>query len=368
MKAYDQEHLVGAAATQGNSCLEGNRIYLRSGGDPTNGDFAGKSCMVLDVATGEKLAEYGIPEETAGNENSYWGYIAVEDGTLFGSIANTDHILRYAYRESDMNKLFSESSLFFAMDASTGRLKWTFTPEHSIRHNAIAIGAGKVFLIDRPLAVSDAIRRNPHRLQGDSVNISQEHPPGKLLALDCSTGEILWQNEDNIYGTLLALSEEEDVLIMTYQFTSFRQKSEVGGLMTGFRASDGKRLWEDSTRIGADRRYRYSSRPLINGRVIYLEPGAYNLLTGERLDFSFERSYSCGILTGCKNLLVFRSATMGYRDLTAGSGTENYGGIRPGCWINALPVGGLVIMPDATARCNCSYLNKATIALQPLRR
>ncbi len=165
----------------------------------------------------------------------------------------------------------------------------------------------------------------------------------------------------------LALSEEEDVLIMTYQFTSFRQKSEVGGLMTGFRASDGKRLWEDSTRIGADRRYNYSSRPLINGRVIYLEPGAYNLLTGERLDFSFERSYSCGILTGCKNLLVFRSATMGYLDLTTGSGTENYGGIRPGCWINALPVGGLVIMPDATARCNCSYLNKATIALQPLR-
>jgi outer membrane protein assembly factor BamB len=368
MKAYDQEHLVGAAATQGNLCLEGNRIYVRSGGDPTNGDFAGKSCMVLDAATGEKLAEYGIPEEPAGNENTCWGYIAVENGTLFGSIANTDHILRYAYRESDMNKLFSESSLFFAMDASTGRLKWTFAPEHSIRHNAIAIGAGKVFLIDRPLAVSDAIRRNPHRLQGGSVNISQEHPPGTLLALDCSTGEILWQNEDNIYGTLLALSEKEDVLIMTYQFTRFRQKSEVGGLVTGFRGSDGKKLWGIETGVDADQKYRYSSRPLINGRVIYLEPGAYNLLTGERLDFSFARSYNCGILTGCKNLLVFRSATVGYLELTAGSGTENYGGIRPGCWINALPVGGLVIMPDATARCNCSYLNKATIALQPLSR
>ena len=368
MKAYDQEHLVGAAATQGNICLEGDRIYFRSGGYPVEGDFAGKSCLVLDAATGEKLAEYGVSAELAGNEDSYWGYLAVKDGTLFGSLADVDHVLRYAYLESDMNKLFSESRLFFAMDASTGALKWKFAPEHSIRHNAIAIGQGKVFLIDRPLAVSDAIRRNPHRLREGSAKVSVEHPPGKLLVLDSSTGEILWQSEDDIYGTLLALSEEEDVLIMTYQFTRFRQKSEVGGRMSGFRASDGKLLWDIETGADADRNYNYSSRPLINGRVIYLEPGAYDLLTGKRLDFSFDRSYACGILTGCRNMLVFRSATVGYLELTAGSGTENYGGIRPGCWINALPVGGVVIMPDATARCNCSYLNKATIALQPLSR
>ena len=67
-------------------------------------------------------------------------------------------------------------------------------------------------------------------------------------------------------------------------------------------------------------------------------------------------------------MLVFRSATLGFLDLNSGRGTENFGGIRPGCWINALPVGGLVLMPDATARCNCSYLIKASIALQPLGR
>ena len=44
---------------------------------------------------------------------------------------------------------------------------------------------------------------------------------------------------------------------------------------------------------------------------------------------------------------------------------QNFGGIRPGCWINVVPAGGLVLMPDATDLCTCSYLIKASIALQP---
>jgi hypothetical protein len=44
---------------------------------------------------------------------------------------------------------------------------------------------------------------------------------------------------------------------------------------------------------------------------------------------------------------------------------ENYGGIRPGCWINAIPAGGLVLVPDASSGCRCSYLNQAWIALSP---
>ena len=64
-------------------------------------------------------------------------------------------------------------------------------------------------------------------------------------------------------------------------------------------------------------------------------------------------------------MLVFRSATLGYVDLEGPARTENYGGIRPGCWVNAIPAGGLVLMADAASSCTCSYLNQATIALCP---
>ena len=128
--------------------------------------------------------------------------------------------------------------------------------------------------------------------------------------------------------------------------------------MAGIRAGDGMRLW--------DVRAQYESRPILNDRTVYAQPGAWDLLSGKQLPFTFTRSYGCGIPVGSKNLLVFRSATLGYVDLTGARRTENYGGIRPGCWINAIPAGGLLLMADAASWCTCSYLNQATVALQPV--
>ena len=65
-------------------------------------------------------------------------------------------------------------------------------------------------------------------------------------------------------------------------------------------------------------------------------------------------------------MMVFRSATLGYYDLLSPKGVIDYGGLRPGCWINAILAGGIVMVPDATAGCQCSYLNQAWIALQPI--
>ncbi len=71
-------------------------------------------------------------------------------------------------------------------------------------------------------------------------------------------------------------------------------------------------------------------------------------------------------MSGSTNLLLYRSGTLGYIDLSSNSATQNYGPVRPGCWINAIVAGGLVLMPDATDRCTCSYLIKASIGLVPV--
>jgi hypothetical protein len=104
---------------------------------------------------------------------------------------------------------------------------------------------------------------------------------------------------------------------------------------------------------------------MLNGRTVYAQGGAWDLVTGAPRRFEFSRSYGCGILACSDHMLLFRSATLGYYDLSGNRSTANYGGMRPGCWINTLPVGGLVLVPDATAGCACSYLNRAWIALQP---
>jgi hypothetical protein len=267
---------------------------------------------------------------------------------LFGSLANAKHVVKFAYGKSDMSHLFTESVALFALDARDGQPKWTYTAKHSIRHNAIAIGGGRVYLIDRPAAAKDL-------LLGDK---EKEHPPGELVALDAVTGKELWRSKPDAYGTMLALSAAHDVLLMSYQPTRFKLPSEVGGRLAGFRASKGDRLWDVES--------KYITRPLINGRTIYAEGGAWDVLTGEAHSFPLKRSYGCGQLTGCTNLMVFRSATLGYYDLLSPKGVIDYGGLRPGCWINAIPAGGLVLVPDATSGCQCSYLNQAWIALMPL--
>ncbi len=345
---YHQEHLMGTAGTNSSYCAANGSVYVG----------VGPRCIRIDAATGEQLAEFEAPVRPD-DEPGRWGYIACEDGILYGTLVNEAHLVPYRFEEADMRKQFTEAVSVFALDAKTGKSKWTHVAKRSIRHNAIAIGGGRVYLIDRALAFEPPRRSKE----------TKPHPLGELISLDAKTGQVLWRSDVHVYGTMLVLSVEHDALLMCYQATRFRLGSEVGGRFAVYRASTGKRLWESLA--------RYRSRPLINGRTIYAEPGAWDLLTGKpkrrtaspadkNASWEFTRSYGCGTIAASRNLLVFRSATMGYIDLLRDNGTQNFGGIRPGCWVNTLPAGGVVVMPDFTNLCSCSYLNKGSVALQPM--
>ncbi|MCD6391949.1 MAG: PQQ-binding-like beta-propeller repeat protein [Planctomycetes bacterium] len=344
LKAYDQEHLMGAAGTGSNFCVADESLYV----------CTESKCLRIDSAAGNLQNEFDAPAHPDGAK-SVWSYLACTKGILFGSLADTSHIVAYRYGRSDMQTQFTQSVLLFAMDARTGKLKWSYKPKHSIRNNSIAIGADKIYFIDGPLALKDRFRSNK-----ETDPNAPPPPPALLIGLDMTNGEIAWKSSDNIYGTMLQVSEKHDILLMSYQDTRFKLASEIGGKMAAFGASDGKRLWDVEA--------KYSSRPILNDSTIYAQPGAWDLLTGAKKDFVFERSYGCGILAGSTNLLAFRSATLGYRDLLSSNATANYGGIRPGCWINTIPAGGLLLVPEASNRCVCSYLIKATIALQPMQQ
>jgi outer membrane protein assembly factor BamB len=253
-----------------------------------------------------------------------------------------------------MTQLWSESTTFFALDAQTGELRWRYDAHESIRNNAIAIGGGRVFLIDRTIAAEDQWDpKNPKKRPPRGTPVNQ--PFGQLVSLDAVTGKTLWKSDRDVFGTMLAYSPEHDALLMSYQSTRFKLPSEVGDRLAVMRGSDGGQLWQQQA--------TYMTRPVINDRTIYAQGGAWDLLTGAAQTFTLDRSHGCGQFAGSKHMLLYRSATLGYTDFTRGSGTENFGGIRPGCWINALPVGGLVLVPDASAGCMCSYQNRSWMAL-----
>ena len=340
--AFNADHLSGTSVTGSNFCVSASGVYLHDK----------QRCYRLDAATGKKLGEFRAPDRKDGQPGA-WGYIATDGKLLFGSLANPEHKVRYAYVKADMSEMWGESSAFFVLDAATGKLLWRYDAQQSIRNNAIAIGGSRVFLIDRPLAKEDEWNpADPSRKLPAVTKVEQ--PTGRLLAFDAATGKKLWTGE-SAFGTMLAYSQSHDALLVGFQSTRFKLPSEVGGKLAVFRGTSGQPLWEKDA--------KYVTRPLINDRTIYAQGGAWDLVTGETKPFVFERSYGCGQLAGSKHMLLFRSATLGFMDLSRGSGVENFGGIRPGCWINALPVGGLVLVPDASAGCQCSYQNRSWMAL-----
>jgi outer membrane protein assembly factor BamB len=343
LTAYNADHLNGTAVTGSNFCVAASGVYVHDK----------RRCYRLDAATGKKLGEFSAPAGVGGKPGQ-WGYIACDGKLLFGTLANPQHQVRYAYVRADMSDLWGESKTFFVLNAASGQLLWRYDAEQSIRNNAIAIGPGRVFLIDRAIASED---------QWDPADTSRklpavtkvDQPPGRVISFEAATGKVVWKSEQDAFGTMLAYSEQHDALLMAYQSTRFKLPSEVGGRLAVFRGTSGERLW--------DKAAKYVTRPLINDRTIYAQGGSWDLVSGEDRPFTFERSYGCGQLAGSRHMLLFRSATLGYLDLSRGSGVENFGGIRPGCWINALPVGGLVLVPDASAGCQCSYQNRSWMAL-----
>jgi outer membrane protein assembly factor BamB len=339
LKPFDGDELMGVSGTGSNYCVGDTGVYIR----------LEDHCLRLDRRTGELLGKFTAPLQTDGQPGT-WGYLALEHGRLFGSLANRDHLVTFRYRATtgDMNAQLTESSTLFAMDPESGELKWRFDAKDSIRHNAIAIGDDQVFLIDRPLALFDRNREKPN----------EQQPTGVLVALDAKTGEEQWRNDQQIDGTTLSLSPEYRKLLMSYQPTRFSLASEIGGRLTVFATDKGEMTWTKQA--------TYASRPLINDYTVYAQGGAWDLLNGDEKPFNFGRSYGCGVLAGSRHMMVYRSATLGYFDLLKNEKTENYGGMRPGCWLNALPAGGLVLVPDASAGCACSYLNQSWVALEPV--
>jgi outer membrane protein assembly factor BamB len=337
LRPYHGDDLMGTSGTGSNYCVSEDSVYIRRD----------DHCLRIDIKTGKLIKKFIAPKAANGKPGT-WGYIAFVDGQLFGSLANPKHVVTYRYRPGgDMKKQLTESTTLFAINPDNGKIDWRYDVKDALRHNTIAIGGGNVLLIDRPLAMYD--RKRDGKPKGER--------PGRLVALYAKTGEKMWEEEKDIYGTVNAISAEHGVVVMGYSPTRFKLASEIGGRLSGFRLSDGKRLW--------DVKARYSSRPMINDKTIYAQGGAWDVTTGKPRDFKFKRSYGCGTLASSANLLVFRSATLGYADLKESETTRNFGGMRPGCWINAIPAGGLVLVPDASASCKCSYQNRSWVALRP---
>ena len=348
--AYNQVHIPGANARGTNFVVAPDKIYI------TQTDH----CLVLDPVTGATLDRIELPASQ--DAHPEWGYIGVYKDYLIageGRVHFTDFLdqippeKRRPFYDLDL----TSSRRLVVMDRHSGQVLWTYESALSLRHNAIAVGADRIFCIDAmPEMAAAALKRRGRKLPGGP----------RLLSLDVRTGAELWRNSDGIFGTWLSYSEEHDVLLQAGRKSRDTVYDEPDSGMVAFKGGDGTRLWRNEA--------TYGGPVILHGEQIITDRYAYSLLTGAlqmRQDpltdaeepWQFRRRYGCNYVVASEHMLTFRSAAAGFYDLENDGGTGNLGGFKSGCTSNLIAANGVLNAPDYTRTCACSYQNQTSLAL-----
>ena len=341
-KAYDNtSHQPGANALGSNYVSMPDGVYVAYG----------DKCLRLEPATGKVMSEFTLPAAEGGDRPDF-GYIGVYEDVLVAGSGP----MRYDEEIQGETWNAVASKRIVALNRHTGEALWTRTADAAFRHNAIALGAGRVFCIDNVTA------EYRERLARRGVTLPEQ---GNLLALDIKTGGEAWRADQDVFGTWLGYSVEHDVVLQAGRASRDMLKDEANDRMIAYQAADGKVLW--------DRAVKYNGPCLLHGDTIIAQEKFFSLLTGESLErqnpltgesieMNWNRQYGCNTAVACENLVTFRSAAAGFFDLRGDGGTGNLGGFKSGCTSNLIAANGVLNAPDYTRTCTCSYQNQTSLA------
>ena len=347
------------------------------------------TCTMLDAATGKVISKFKAPQ-AADNIPRVWGYVAHWNGMLFGTSTIRKDLQASLRRRGRTVENATDS--IFAIDPKTGKEIWRYRGKN-VMHVTIAIGDDRVFFIDSsitPEQREELLREDKTELKKlGAEEAKKKEAELKALdvrlavALNARTGKLLWSEAVDVTdcsavgiggGNFTLMYHDGHVVICGANANGHYWRQFLSGQFSQRRlvvldALTGKKLW------AKDANYRH--RPIVLEGEIYAEPWAFDLhtgaekkrlhpVTGEETVWQFSRpGHHCGPLTATPSMLFFRSGFTGYYDLEKDSGTTHFAGHRLGCWVNAIPGNGLLMVPEASAGCVCQFQMTATFVFEP---
>ncbi|MDH4238877.1 MAG: malectin, partial [Phycisphaerae bacterium] len=348
--SYNQLHIPGANVRGTNFVAAKEHVYV----------LEGAQCHVLNAATGESIRTLSLPVRN-GEQPKDWAYIGVFKDYLIGGLDFVRYSGLFEQNDKGVRKQFSfldksASKQLVVMNRHTGRVLWTIDARHGFLHNGIVAGNDKIFCLD---GIPPYIRK----IAGDRrIDLG---PRYRLLALEAGSGDTIWENTEDVFGSWLGYSAQYDILLQAYR-KSRDMVWEPGDRMATYHGQSGKVIW--------DKKIDYNGPCILAGDRIITQESAYSLLTGlqqmrkhpltgELVRWQYSRNYGCDTPMASENMLTFRSAAAGYLDLAGDSGTGNFGGFKSGCTSNLIVANGVLNAPDYTRTCTCSYQNQTSLAM-----
>ena len=346
-------------------------------------------CLEMDAATGEEVRKYTTPPSEDGIARA-WAYVAYDQNQIFGT-STIRKELEQKLRRRGLT-VESQTDAIFAFDTSSGKLDWTYRGKN-ILHTTIAVGPNQVYFIessitpDQRQALYQRDKEELKQLTGQAAKDAEAEMKRldlrMAVALDRQTGEKIWEQPVNVTdttnvsaggGSLTVMYADGYLVLCGANANGHYWKQFLSGQfetrkLVVLDASNGQEIWSKNA--------NYMNRPAVVGGDIFAEPWAFNLktgepkkrphpVTGEDSDWRFSRpGHHCGVITATPNMMFFRSGFIGYYDLYKDSGTKHFAGQRLGCWVNAIPGNGLVMIPEASAGCVCQFSIAATVVMEP---
>lgn len=78
------------------------------------------------------------------------------------------------------------------------------------------------------------------------------------------------------------------------------------------------------------------------------------------------RGHGCGGVSASGNSLFWRGGNPWMISPDTGESAKRLSYItRPGCWINIIPAGGLIMIPEASSGCTCAYSIQTSLTFGP---
>jgi outer membrane protein assembly factor BamB len=353
---------VGALKDSGQMLVTPDSLYV----------VTEDQCWVVDVQRGERTRTLRVPQlEEAGAYD--WGYLNQVGNQLLGTAQPRGASFSRLHKdmvntlEGDFRPVIA-SRYLFSIDRRTGQRRWTYR-HGMLMNSAIAVGADRLYCIE---SRSEALASDDGRI--GIARFCAE--PTFLVSLDLSSGRKLYERSVQLpFQHILFLNTAENTVLVS---GTFNRSDQVYYGLIAFEGDTGTLKWQTeylaldiqgneaaSTEGSHGEQWQH---PVIIKDRIYSRPYDFDLHTGEKGEKTIRRGgHGCGGWTASAHYLYGRGSNPRMYDLGLQSteGDPLSRASRPGCWLNIIPAGGLVLIPESSSGCTCSYPLQTSLAFIP---
>lgn len=258
------------------------------------------------------------------------------------------------------------SKSVFAINKSDHSLRWSYEAKGgAIINQSIVIGNGQIMFLESQNAAT--LHKTDAHFDLETLNKNGIH----LVCLSTKNGGELWSESPDLSKlTHNSFSTCGQGLIIiggsyTKKSTQAKQRTAMYDVLA-FDLKSGRKLWTQTLDLGVHIGALHgvqNQRPILLEDKVLLEPFSLNLKDGSHEKFwSQGKRHGCGQISASSSNFFFRLSSLTMFNLEDKQQKKITQTTRPGCWINVIPAGGVVLVPESSSGCVCDYAIQTSLA------